>query len=284
MTTTMSPSHSRSLPIPRHLLPARSLPDLSLHYDPPSSHRSDSPTLFHEDGVSPDFALRSPPPPTPTSPYSNAKSRYMDFHFDLAGGSRGKHKARLILSAETRLSRHVPTYLEGSPLKGALELNFEQSETVAAITAMVSCNKYRISIALYSHPTFSRATRYLDISSRDRKLERKQRSWRCRNNSGLAQWESLNYSMKLVQNHQHIPQQATAPHPESFGATIDGISTSESHRRLECREIWMASSRLSDFRKPSSNAMSAQVSCIIWSFVLSEGNLGQIMSGYPLTL
>ena len=61
----------------------------------------------------------------------------MDFNFDLPG-SRGKPKARLVLSAEARLSRHVPTYLEGSPLKGALELNFEQNETVVSITAMVS--------------------------------------------------------------------------------------------------------------------------------------------------
>lgn len=96
------------------------------------------PTGLRSPGLNSELPTYSPrrSPSTNTSWHSLREDRVKEFEYDIK--NRGKTTATLTLLAEQSYSKHVPTFLQGSPVRGRVYLNADKVESVQLITVTVS--------------------------------------------------------------------------------------------------------------------------------------------------
>ncbi|KJA19498.1 hypothetical protein HYPSUDRAFT_204546 [Hypholoma sublateritium FD-334 SS-4] len=95
------------------------------------------PTALRSPGFHSELPTYSPrrSPSTNTSRHSLREDRTKEFEYDIK--NRGKTTAMLTLLAEQSYSKHVPTFLQGSPVRGRVYLTAEKLESVQLITVTI---------------------------------------------------------------------------------------------------------------------------------------------------
>lgn len=96
------------------------------------------PTALRSPGPHSELPTYSPrrSPSTNTSWHSLREDRIKEFEYDIK--NRGKTTATLTLLAEQSYSKHVPTFLQGSPVRGRVYLTADKLESVQLITVTAS--------------------------------------------------------------------------------------------------------------------------------------------------